>query len=128
MSRSIFGWDLPPGCTTRHIDEAYGVEQPCDVCGKNVDDCICPECECCGEVGQLKCYTDGHGTKRLKLSREQIIAREEARIVRLKMELDGREEGLHYMKDPGIEWPADVSGDGLEIYSDDAHINPDPWK
>jgi hypothetical protein len=24
MSRSPFGWDLPPGCTQRHIDEAFG--------------------------------------------------------------------------------------------------------
>ena len=24
MSRSVFGWDLPPGCTQRHIDEAFG--------------------------------------------------------------------------------------------------------
>ena len=22
--RSVFGWDLPPGCTQRHIDEAAG--------------------------------------------------------------------------------------------------------
>ena len=24
MSRRMFGWDLPPGCTQRHIDEAAG--------------------------------------------------------------------------------------------------------
>ena len=24
MSRNVFGWDLPPGCTQRHIDEAFG--------------------------------------------------------------------------------------------------------
>lgn len=26
MSRSPFGWDLPPGCTQRHIDEAVGAD------------------------------------------------------------------------------------------------------
>ncbi|MGV0985107.1 MAG: hypothetical protein ACOYB2_11160 [Limnohabitans sp.] len=25
---SVFGWDLPPGTTMRHIDEMYGVEPP----------------------------------------------------------------------------------------------------
>lgn len=24
MSRSIFGWDLPPGCTMKDIDDAFG--------------------------------------------------------------------------------------------------------
>ena len=24
MTRNPFGWDLPPGCTQRHIDEAFG--------------------------------------------------------------------------------------------------------
>jgi len=30
MTQRIFGWDLPPGCTQRHIDEAAGAydEEP----------------------------------------------------------------------------------------------------
>ena len=24
MPRNLFGWSLPPGCTQRHIDEAFG--------------------------------------------------------------------------------------------------------
>ncbi len=28
MSRSIFGWDLPPGCSISDIDRAYGIEEP----------------------------------------------------------------------------------------------------
>ena len=28
MSRNVFGWDLPPGCTQRHIDEAFGGPDP----------------------------------------------------------------------------------------------------
>lgn len=28
MTRSIFGWDLPPGCSIRDIEEAFGGEDP----------------------------------------------------------------------------------------------------
>ena len=63
---SKFGWDLPPGVTQRMIDEAYGHEEPCEVCGKFADECICPECPICGEVGRPECYGKipdslGHG-------------------------------------------------------------------
>ncbi len=68
MVRSIFGWDLPPGCTHRMIDEAMGVDQPCEVCGVFVDDCICPECKVCGEYGDPACYSK-HGMEK---SDEQI--------------------------------------------------------
>ncbi len=27
MSRSIFGWDLPPGCSARDIDNAMGIDE-----------------------------------------------------------------------------------------------------
>jgi hypothetical protein len=34
MPRSIFGWDLPPGCTQRDIDEAAGGNRDiCTECG-----------------------------------------------------------------------------------------------
>jgi len=33
---SIFGWDLPPGCTTRHIEDAMGVDPP--------EHCLNPAC------------------------------------------------------------------------------------
>jgi hypothetical protein len=58
------GWDLPPGCTHRHIEEAFGSEGPCEVCGvTNLDKCICPECDDCGSVGDLRCY-EIHGLVR----------------------------------------------------------------
>jgi hypothetical protein len=56
MSRNVFGWDLPPGVTQRMIDDQFGTEAPCDVCGKWADDCICPECPVCGEYGNPACY------------------------------------------------------------------------
>ncbi len=54
---SKFGWSLPPGVSTRDIENAYGEEGPCDMCGGTVDDtCICPECSICGSVGDPACY------------------------------------------------------------------------
>lgn len=53
---SIFGWSYPPGCSGPPDDD-----RPCEVCGRNVDDCICPECPSCGEVGNPFCYELGMG-------------------------------------------------------------------
>jgi hypothetical protein len=55
----VTGFNLPPGVTTRMIDEAAGADQPCEVCGHFVDDCICPECEQCGQIGDPACYGPG---------------------------------------------------------------------
>ena len=62
-----FGWSLPPGVSHRMIDDLF--EDPlCEPCGStNPDDCICPECTICGEIGNPKCYYL-HG---LTYSREQ---------------------------------------------------------
>ena len=55
MSRSIFGWDLPPGCSSKDIEDAMG---------GNIDEEECENCsglghlgsECCGvEVKQGLC-------------------------------------------------------------------------
>lgn len=55
----IFGWDLPPGCHKLPYDDDY----LCEVCGLDVNKCICPECTICGEVGNKDCY-DKHGLVR----------------------------------------------------------------
>ena len=54
MSRgNLFGWSLPPGCgATPGEEESYG----CEVCGVDVDSCVCPECLTCFEVGRPQCY------------------------------------------------------------------------
>lgn len=31
MSRSVFGWDLPPGCSQRMIDDAFGGPDPTEL-------------------------------------------------------------------------------------------------
>lgn len=68
-----FGWSLPPGVSHRMIDEAYGVEGPCECCGKMVDDCICEECPQCSEYGDPHCYKE-HG---MEYSAEQLAGQAE---------------------------------------------------
>lgn len=53
---SKFGWSYPAGVTGRMIDEAYGHDEPCSMCGKWPDDCICPECPVCHVHGDPSCY------------------------------------------------------------------------
>ena len=60
---SIFGWSYPPGCSGPPGDDFY-----CEVCGARSDlDCVCPECNICGDIANPKCY-EIHG---LILSDEQ---------------------------------------------------------
>lgn len=57
-------------------------EGPCEICGKSVDDCICPECPTCGSQGDPKCYRErGHP---LRLSMPQIVAHQERKIADMK--------------------------------------------
>jgi len=62
----IFGWDYPPGCSSVPGDETGY----CEVCGKNADFCVCPECQICGDAGNKLCYSK-HG---MVISEEQIEA------------------------------------------------------
>lgn len=57
--RSIFGWSYPPGCSGPPDDDEY----PCEVCGEGLDNCICPECPICEDVGNRDCYIN-HGLRR----------------------------------------------------------------
>lgn len=109
MSRSIFGWSLPPGVTNRMIEDAAGHEGPCEACGRPVDDCICPECPQCGATGDVICY-ELHG---LHLTTEQLngqdrlkIAELEQRIadIRYAMELRNEPDGDDYAD--RAEWKA----------------------
>jgi hypothetical protein len=86
---SIFGWDLPPGCTTRDIDIAAGVYDVCEICYESIDDCMCDECPTCATVGDVVCcYTHGfvwspqqqtaYKAGRVKLSEAEAQARADA--------------------------------------------------
>ena len=56
---SKFGWSYPPGAA---LDPSAPYNQvddpPCEVCGRLVADCICPECATCGKVGAMECIKD----------------------------------------------------------------------
>lgn len=45
---------------------AFGGPEPyeiCEVCHRDIDDCLCPVCPVCGEQGNPRCYAD-HGLRR----------------------------------------------------------------
>lgn len=67
----VTGWNLPPGCTYADLEAAMGTENPCEVCGRWSDDCICPECPKCGQYGDPQCYRK-HG---LSMSAIQIASK-----------------------------------------------------
>jgi len=75
---SIFGWSYPAGCSNFPGEE--GVIN-CEMCGGDVDndECVCHECEECGEYGNPDCY-ENHG---LVESTKQVEQRE-----RLLREID----------------------------------------
>ena len=73
IAMGIFGWSLPAGCGTLPGEEDEG---PCLVCGNHIDDCICPECQECGDVGNPSCYSL-HGLVRTSEQVASLAAAEE---------------------------------------------------
>lgn len=65
---SNFGWSYPPGAANDPAAPFNQSDPPCECCGNAVDDCICPECPRCQEVGNPACYKD-HG---LSYNAEQL--------------------------------------------------------
>jgi hypothetical protein len=76
----IFGWSYPPGAAGDPNAPYNQTDEPCAMCGKWSDDCICPECPECGEHGNPKCYVNSESDTRHGLlpSREQIVSLAEA--------------------------------------------------
>lgn len=69
-------------------------EGPCIICGKSVDDCICPECPTCGGQGDPKCYREkGHP---LRLTMPQVVAHQEYKIAIMKEEFADRLESAEF--------------------------------
>lgn len=72
-------------------------EPTCEVCGKDIDYCICPPCEMCGAYGDPSCYDGGstqwggftdvwHGMKRSSEQLASKAAADEAEKVRTEEE------------------------------------------
>lgn len=92
------------------MQSPYEGELPCAVCGKFVDDCVCPECPTCGVIGESRCYDEDeirqsfdpplsgphHG---LKLNIDQKIARQEWEVEQRKLLWQESVQYLDYLKD-----------------------------
>lgn len=58
---SKFGWSYPPGAANDpNAPYNQNDDGPCEVCGQSYDDCICPECTTCGQIGDPACYDGGY--------------------------------------------------------------------
>ena len=103
------GWNLPPGCTDRMIDEALGVDEPCDCCGHHVDECVCPECPYCGATGDPKCYDEGHHSDDVRLgdkmeyTLEQRIGQQKMRIAELETRLNDERYALQLLEEKLVQ-------------------------
>ena len=101
MARHPFGWDLPPGCTMAHIEAQFGDEGPCQCCGHDPADCICPECGACHETGNPRCYKE-HA---MSYNREQLMGQARMRIHEYKEKIQDEELFLAYMEEHPDESP-----------------------
>jgi hypothetical protein len=97
------GFNLPPGCTTRHIDEAAGVYDICEACGKYCEECICPECPVCSSYGDKRCYKDATGdlphVPVLEFTNQQLIGQAKLRIGMLKEQIQDEEMYIAYLEE-----------------------------
>lgn len=92
-----FGWSLPPGVRARDLPGEQ--TEYCTICFKECEECICPECPVCQEVGRLECYsTETEANHGLKATKEQLIAYQEAFVAKLKAKLDEEQKSLEWMK------------------------------
>ena len=80
MSRSIFGWSLPPGCGRLPGEEP---DPPCVLCGRHFDLCECAPCEVCTDPGCLEHRLDAD----LVEIRDGLLDR----AAEIKRELDARD-------------------------------------
>lgn len=128
MSRNTFGGgsNLPPGVTQRMIEEQAGGDEPCECCGRHIDECVCPKCPRCGETGNPDCYegkctphepcpkcfegecTNAPGMNcpppRLRYSRDQRAGQVRTHIEELKGKILDEETYLAFLETQDEEW------------------------
>jgi hypothetical protein len=71
----------------------------CECCGRDPDDCICPVCPTCHEVGNRYCYTEGY----LTYTYEQLLGQAKADIAKAKDALSEAEYYLQWLIEKGPE-------------------------
>jgi hypothetical protein len=101
MPRSIFGWSYPPGCHSVPGDEP---DPPCEICGKDPDDCVCPECPRCGCQGDPQCYAEPDlgvcaGLHETPLTARQKLGKAEFEAACLKDQWQDALQYVDYLKE-----------------------------
>lgn len=99
------GFNLPPGCTYKMLDDAMGVDSgPCECCGEAPEQCFCPECPQCSEQGNPFCYADYHEQDRrnipnhgLRFSARQLIGQTQQHILDLKSQIADAESYIEWL-------------------------------
>jgi hypothetical protein len=101
-------------------------EEPCECCGREVDDCICEECPRCHEVGNPDCYegkctelvpcpkcflgqcTNAEGMNcpppRLRYTRDQRIGQAKLRISDLEQRIHDEQMYVAHLEDMAPDW------------------------
>lgn len=77
---SKFGYWYPPGAANDPNAPYNQDDPPCDICGQEIENCICPECSVCGQIGERQCYGElpGAETHGLVRSGWQLALKEAA--------------------------------------------------
>jgi hypothetical protein len=75
-------------------------EGPCECCGHDPEDCICPGCMYCEQVGNPQCY---HGSKfggghDMRYSKAQLIGQAKRKISDLEDKLPDAEMTLAHLE------------------------------
>src|SRR5574343_1913055 len=61
------------GGMSRDYPPEYDYPEICEVCGLEVNECICPPCSVCGTHGDPNCYREGpYGHDMIKSAAQQI--------------------------------------------------------
>lgn len=81
--------NLPPGVTVGMIEAQFD-EGPCDICGRGVDDCVCPVCPKCEAQGDHMCYRN-HG---LIVTAGQVKAYHEKKVWEAQEQLQDAQMAL----------------------------------
>jgi hypothetical protein len=101
------GFNLPPGVTSRMIDEASGMNAICECCGHYTDDCICPECPSCLVIGHPECYAD-HGAsptcEGMHYTKAQRLGQARRRVLDLEDQIAAEGQYIAWLESQSDDW------------------------
>jgi hypothetical protein len=86
------------------IEEAFGQEGPCECCGNDPADCICPDCPVCGDNGNPGCYVKIEGYSHLVYNKAQRMGQSRMKIGALKGQIHDEELYLAWLEQQPEDW------------------------